>query len=259
MHKNIDQLYENIKDLKTKKEFKEEIKKRSKDYDNLLDEDAIAFLIIDELGRNKQNISKISEITPGIETTLFGKITNISKSKNFTRKNGSSGKVINLEISDETSSCNLVLWNKDVELVKNKTIQKGTNVKVINGYIKDGFNGLEINIGRWGLIETEPEDMPNIKTNIDNSKISKNIKGKLISIEPSRAFFRDNGEFGFVTNIKIEKDDGNIEALTLWDKKVKEIQSFNQGDKIEIENLDIKVKNGKKEAHLNGKGSIKKL
>lgn len=259
MHKNKDQLYEIIKDLKTKKEFNQEIKKRAIKYDHLLDENALAFLIVDELGRNLQNVSKIAEIKPGLETTIFGKITNISKSKNFTRKNGSSGTVINLEITDETGICTLVLWNKDVELVKNKTIKKGTNIKIINGYIKDGFNGLEINVGRWGLIETEPDDMPNIEIDNKQNNKSRSIKGKLVNIEPTRAFFKDNGDFGFVTNIKIKKEDGNIEDLTLWDKKVKEIQGFSQGDTIKIDDFNVKVKNGKKETHVNGKGSIKKL
>ena len=256
MHKNKDQLYEIIKDLKTKKDFGEEIKKRQKEYNDLLDENATALLIIDELGRNKQPISKISELEPGLECTVFGKVTDISELRNFTRKNGSSGTVVNLEITDDIGTCRLVLWNKDVELVKNKTIQKGTNVKVVNGYIKNGFNGLEINVGRWGLLEIEPEDMPDL----DNEPPTdhKVIKGTLVEIEPTNAFFKDNGEFGFVTNIKI-KDEDVIKHLSLWGEKVKEIQRFNQGDSIEIDNIDIRQKNGKTEIHVSGRSTIKKL
>ena len=176
MHKTEEQLYETIKDLKTKNEFKEEIKKRQKEYDNLLDEDSIALMIVDELGRNKQNISKINELEPGMECTVFGKITNISQLRNFSKKNGTKGRVINLELTDDTRKCGLALWDKDVELVKNKSIQKGTNVKIINGYIKDGFNGIEINVGRWGLIEIEPENMPETKK--EKPSDEKLIKGK---------------------------------------------------------------------------------
>lgn len=257
MHKNKDQLYELIKDLKTKNEFEEEIKKRQKEYDDLLDENTIALLIADELGRNKQTINKITDLKPGIECTVFGKVTDISESRNFKRKNGSSGTVINLELTDDTGTCNLVLWNKDVELIKNKTIQKDTNVKVINGYVKNGFNGgLEINVGKWGLLETEPEDMPVL--NKERPADRKEVKGTLIEIEPTRAFFKDNGEFGFVTNIKI-KDKNSVKQLTVWGEKVKEIQSFNQGDSIEIDNIDMRQKNGKTEIYVNGRSTIKKL
>lgn len=256
MHKTKDQLYQQIEDIKSKEEFEKEIDKIQKEYDELLDDDTTALLIVDELGRNKQNISKITELESGMECTVFGNITKITQSRNFNRKNGSIGQVINLELTDDTGTCGLALWDKDVELVKNKTIQKGTNVKIINGYIKDGFNGLEINVGRWGFIEIEPEDIPDL----DKERPSENrvIKGKLIEIEPTHAFFKDDGEFGFVTNIKLETKD-DVKQITIWNEKVKEIQKLKQGDSVEIENIDIRQKNGDEELHVNSKGVIKKL
>jgi len=256
MHKNKNRFYDQIKDLKTKNEFEEEIKKRQKEYDNLLDEDTTALLIVDELGRNKQNISRISDLKPDTECTVFGKVAGIHKSKNFTRKNGSSGTVVNLELTDDTGICRLVLWNRDAELVRNNTIQKGTNIKLINGYIKNGFNGLELNTGRWSLIEIEPGDKPDF--NNEQPIDYKMIKGALVEMEPTRAFFRDDGEFGFVTNIKI-KDEKGIKQVTLWDEKVREIQGLHQGDLIEIDNIDMRQKNGETEIHVNGRSTIRRL
>ena len=259
MPKDKNQLYESIKDLKTKKQFEEEIKKRQKEYDDLLDENTAALLIIDELGRNKQNISKIKDLKPSLECTVYGRVTKINKSKSFTRKNGSVGNVVNIELTDDTETCTLVLWNKNVDLVKNKEIKIGTNVKIINGYTKDGFNGLELNVGQWGLLEIEPEDMPKItekKQPVEPENTT--ISGKLVEIEPTRAFFKDDGEFGFVTNIKIQ-DKESVKQLVLWDKKVKEVQKFKQGDKIEINNINTRQKNGEKEMHVNGRSNIKKL
>ena len=256
MHKNIDQLYEDVKDLITKDEFEKKIKDGKKEYDDLLDENTLALLIVDELGRNKQNISNIAELESGIECTVFGKVTSIGELRSFKRKNGSLGRVVNLELTDETGSCGLALWDKDVDLIKNNIIREGTNIRIINSYIKDGFNGIEINVGRWSLMEVEPGDMPNIDDNV--SSISKEIKGKLIGLEPTRAFFKDNGEFGFVTNIEIEDEEGK-KQLSIWGEKVKEIQSFKQGDLIFIKNFDIRQKNGTEEIHVNGKGIIKKL
>lgn len=256
MHNTKDELYEQIKEFKSKEDFEKEIKKKQKEYDDLIDEETIALLIVDELGKNKQDICKISDLQSGSECTVFGRITNINESRNFTRKNGSAGKVINLEITDDTGSSRLVLWNKDVELVKNKTIKIGTCVKVINSYIKDGYTGLEINLGRWGLIEIEPVDIPEV----DNIEVDSNIiNGTLNEIEPTRAFFKDNGEFGFVTNIKITDKEGTVKTLSVWDEKVKELQKIKKGTLVEIENIDIRTNNGKKEMHVNGKSSIKKL
>ena len=256
MHKSKDQFYQKIKDIKSKEEFKKEIQQLQNEYDQLLDENTAALLIVDELGRNKQSVSKINNLKPGMECTVFGRITNYNQSRNFNRKNGSTGQVINLELTDDTGICRLALWNRDVELVKNKTIQVGTNVKIINGYIKNGFNGIEINVGRWGLIEIEPEDI--IDLNKEKWLENKVIRGKIIEIKPTRAFFKDNGEFGFVTDIRLETKEG-IKQITIWDEKVKEIQKLKQGNSIEIENIDIKQKNGKEELHVNRKGVIKKL
>ncbi len=256
MHKSKDQLYLQIKDIKTKEEFKKEIQQLQNEYDQLLDENTAALLIVDELGRNKQSVSKIIKLKPGMECTVFGRITNYNQSRNFNRKNGSTGQVINLELTDDTGTCRLALWNRDVELVKNKTIQVGTNVKIINGYIKNGFNGIEINVGRWGLIEIEPED--GIDLNKEKLLENKVIRGKIIEIEPTRAFFKDNGEFGFVTDIRLETKEG-IKQITIWDEKVKDIQKLKKGNSIEIEDIDIRQKNGKKEYHVNSKGVINKI
>ncbi len=256
MHKTKDQLYEQIKDIKTKKEFEEEIKKKQKEYDDLLDENTVALLIVDELGRNKQNISKINDLQNGVECTVFGRITSVGESKNFNRKNGSNGRVINLELTDETGRCGLVLWDKDVDLVKNKTIKKGTNVKIVNGYVKNGFTGMELNAGRYGLIEIEPENMPVFEDKTSDAPMEK-IRGTIVEKEPTRSFFKDSGEIGFVTNIKIRNEKG-IQQITIWDEKVKEIQRFKPGDTLDISNIDIRKKNNVTDMHINGRGVIKK-
>ena len=221
MHKNKIQLYEDVKDIKTKKEFEKEIKDIQKECDDLFDEETVALFLVDKLGRNRQNISKISDLKPGLECTVFGRITNIGESRNFERKNGSSGRVINLGLTDDKGTCNLVLWDKDVELVTNNMIKEGTNIKVVNGYIKNGFTGLELNIGRWSMLKIEPGDMPESIDRAPNTK--NNVKGKLVKIESTRAFFKDNVEFGFVTTIKI-KEKNEEKQIIVWDAKVKEIQ-----------------------------------
>ncbi len=255
MHKTKNELYELIKDLKTKKEFEEEIKKRFQECEELFDEDTIALFIVDELGRNKQVIKKIADIQPDLDCTVVGKVTNIYESKNFKRKNGRTGKVSNLDISDDTGTCRLVLWNKDVEQVKNKDIVRGTIVKIINGYTKNGYSGLEINLGRWGLLEVEPNDQ--LAINKLQSVSSDDIEGILSHRESTRAFFKDNGEFGFVTTIKI-KEKNEEKQIIVWDAKVKEIQKFKIGEQVLIKNITIKQNNGTEEIHVNDNSTIQR-
>ncbi len=254
MHIKKEELYNKIKDIKTKEEFEKEIKKLKEEYDDLFDTETLALLIVDSLGRNTENICKIKDIKPGEECTVFGKVTDIKKTHSFNRKNGKSGRVINLKISDETGACGLVLWNRDVDLVNNKTIKKNSNLKIINGYVKEGYSGVELNLGRYGLIETIDEEI-----DVKKPREEKNcITGEIINITPSKAFFKDNGEFGFVTKLKIKTKDETSE-ITIWDEKVKEIQKYKKGQKIEVSNIDNKEKNGVTELHLNGRGKINKI
>jgi len=258
-----DQLYEKIKDLKTKKEFEQEIKKLQSEYDDLFDEETSAWLIVDELGRNTCNTYKINELTSGMECTITGVITSINESKSFNRRNGSIGRVVNLEITDETGICRLVLWDKNVELVEKNVINKGDRVKVVNGYVKNGLNGVEINVGRWGSIEVlTTQDEKNIDAKDVVKKQSwrhqSSVTGRIVEIQPTRAFFRDNGEFGFVTNVKLENREGSV-MVTLWGEKVKEIQGFKLGDMVEIQNIELRQSNNDVEFHLNKKGVIKKI
>ncbi len=255
MHKAKNDLYRLIKDIITKQEFENKIKKHCEEFDGLLDEETIALLIVDELGQNRKVISKIADLKPNSEYTVIGMVKNVYDSRKFKRKNGKSGKVINLDISDDTGSCRLVLWNNDVELVKNKDISEGSIVKIINGYTKDGYSGVEINLGRWGLLEVESNEQMTDK--IDSQLNSNEIKGKLIYRNPTKVFFKDNGDVGFVTTIKIEEENEE-KQITLWDCKVKEIQKFAIGDKLSVENVTIRQNNGIKEIHANSNSKIKK-
>ncbi len=256
MHKTKTELLELIADVKPKKEFEKEINRQYKLYDELVDKDTIAFLIVDELGRNTQSITKITDLAPNGDYTVVGRVLNVSDSKTFKRKNGSPGKVINLEITDETATCRLVLWNGDINAIKNKEIQQGTWIKIINGYTKTGYTGgMEINLGRWGLLEVEPIDTSSQSQ--PQKSPSDEITGVLVLKEPTKAFFRDDGEFGFVTTITM-KEHNIKKELILWDRNVKDIQSYHIGDRITLKNVTKKWCNGKTEFHVTQNDSVEK-
>jgi len=151
MYKTKSELYEMVSDLMAKDKFEEEIKKRDDEYEGLLSEEAIAYLIVDELGRNVMDKVTISELKDGESVSLEVKVEDIKEPREFKKKDGSTGQVVNVVIKDETAKCRLTLWDKDVEAVKNSRIKKGSRIKIVNGYVKVSDFGVEINIGRWGL------------------------------------------------------------------------------------------------------------
>jgi replication factor A1 len=255
MHKTKSELIELISDIKTKKEIEKEIETRYKTYGGLVDRDTVTFLLVDELGRNKQSITKIVHLTPNSDFTVIGRVLSISDSKSFKRKNGTAGKVVNLDIADDTGTCRLVLWNGDTDLLKNKEIQQGTWLKIINGYTKPGYRGgIEINLGRWGLLEVEPSDIPSEKE-LQNKR--EEITGVLVHKEATKTFFKDNGDIGFITTITI-KEQNIKKQIILQDDHVKEIQSYRIGDGLLLRDVVKKWQNGKTEFHLNTQGTLQK-
>ena len=158
MHKTKSQLYEDIKDLMTEDEFESEIRKRAKEYDGLLSEDAISYLIVDELGKKVVPGTTISKIENGDNVSLTVKVEEIGEIREFTKKDGTPGRVANITVSNDTGSCRFTLWNKDVDALTNNKIHVGSRIKIVNGYVKISNFGTEISVGRWGMFSIENKD-----------------------------------------------------------------------------------------------------
>ena len=248
---SINDYYLKVKDLVKKDEFLELIDKIKKESGELFDDTICALMIIDQFNRNENNYNKISSLDAGMESTVMAKIIKIGETKEFIKKNGKNGSVLKVDISDQTGICKLVLWDRDIIKFKN-TFKINSFVKIINGYVKKSYDGIEINIGRWSLFELVNEEFIN-KFNFKNNN---SIYGKILEIQPTRPFFKNNGEYGFCTSVKIiEKN--KIKKLFIWDKNVKEIQKYKSGDFVKFEGVILKNKNGIIENHVESNGLIK--
>ena len=168
MQNLINNFYDKVRDIIDKDKFDNEIIKIKNDSDNLFNENICKLLLIDKLDRSDYSSSKISNLEPGMESTIFAKVSNIGDIREFQKKNGKKGRVVNLEIMDNSGMCRLVLWDKDVDLIKNNTIELNSNIKLINGYVKKGLDGIEINIGRWSLIEIIEKNNYKFANNLKN-------------------------------------------------------------------------------------------
>jgi len=150
MYKTKDELYEIIKDRIDRKDFESKIANRTEKYEGLLSPDAVAYLIADELGVNIAETAHISGLVHGDTANLDVRVEEIGGVREFKRKNGTKGQVINITISDDTGQCRLTLWDKEVEYVRTGQISPGSHLRIINGYIKVTDFGMEVNLGRWG-------------------------------------------------------------------------------------------------------------
>lgn len=89
------------------------------------------------------------------DVTTVGRVIDIQDIREFKREDGSTGKVRNIVIEDETGKIRVVLWGENATI----DIKEGDIVKIINGYIRENRGVMELNVGRYGKVIVNPENV----------------------------------------------------------------------------------------------------
>jgi replication factor A1 len=108
------------------------------------------------VGEPKPSRIKIGELEVGMDALeVVGRVIEVSKAMEFTRTDGSKGKVATIGIGDETGTTRLSLWQDDVGNVEK--IKVGDVIKATNCYGALGLYGQpELHLGRQGSIDVNP-------------------------------------------------------------------------------------------------------
>lgn len=237
----IEEVYKKLGGKIPPDEFKSKVEEKVESMNGLCDTKTAALLVANEMGVNE--IIKIKDMTVDKgNVTFIAKVLSISDIREFSRDNDTIGRVVNLTLADDTGSIKAALWDEACDLVKIGDIKAGQNLKV-KGYVKDGRNGLEVNVGRGGSIEHFEKD---ISVKIRSLKINEikaganglNIVGKIVDMGIVKTFQRKDGTTGKVRNITIGDQTGKI-RLTLWDKKADE-PGVKAGDSVEVINASAR-------------------
>ncbi|WP_048144107.1 OB-fold nucleic acid binding domain-containing protein, partial [Methanosarcina sp. 2.H.T.1A.15] len=183
---------------------------------------------------------KIENITPESGPVNFiARIVSVFDIKEFTRNDGTIGRVGNLIVGDETGKVKLTLWDNMADLIKNGKITVGQTVQV-SGYAKQGYSGVEVNIGNNGVL-TESEEEVDVASSNQNIKDIKdgmgdlNLTGKVLEVSEVKTFQRKDGSSGRVGNLMIGDSTGTL-RVTLWDEKTDFLDEIEYGDTVELIN-----------------------
>ena len=236
----ITKLYERLGDRITFDDFKTKIDEKVATMGGLCDEETAALLVIQELGGDEP-ITKIKDIAPDSSSVCFAcKVVSISDIHEFSRSDGSTGRVANLKVGDETGTIRISLWDELVDVADK--IEVGEHLQ-ISGYAKEGYAGTtEVSVGRTGHIDAiEPmreiavQLKPHSIADLSPGMIDVSVVGQVLHISDIRTFTRKDGSnsTGSVGNITIGDETGKI-RVTLWDDKTEVMEKLNIGDCIEI-------------------------
>jgi len=186
-------------------------------------------------------LEKIGKITrKHKKVNILGVVQNVYPPSEFKRRNGTYGKVMRLELRDETGQIIAVLWNEKVDELKD--VKKGDYIQVMNARIKERLDGgLELHVENATRIETLAETPPHYEPTLafpaQLIKVKElgpgmrdvNILARVMHVGEVREFKRPSGEEGRVSTLLI-KDETDSIYLNLWEDKATLSQQIRPGD-----------------------------
>jgi len=250
-----------IKDIvtksgKTEKEIKTLIDAKIKKFSGLLTDQGAAFMVAKELGLKQEagvesNISELEDGMKGIE--LSGEIKTIFPTKEFER-NGKKGKLKSLILGDETGEVRLTLWNDQIDKYD---LSVGSKIKINNGIVSAYNEKKQVGLGFNGEIEIvekkeiEFEKLNNLKAGMN----SVNVVGRLLRKYPCKEFDSKDKK-GKLCNFQFGDGTALLRA-TAWNEKADELEKYNEGDILEIDNGYTKAGMFGVELHLSYSAQLK--
>lgn len=152
---DMDAVYKRVADRMTRSSFEARVKTIIDEFGGLIDKDAAALIVLDDEGSGEDIRLKVKDLKHGMTASFKARVKKVGEVRCFTKRSGCGGEVVNIETADETGCINLVLWDEQTSLVKSGRITKQKIINVINGSVKEGKYGLEVNLGGDSSISIE--------------------------------------------------------------------------------------------------------
>lgn len=253
---------------KTKEDVRAMIDKRKAATHGLLSDYGALYAVAKELGvdigADKITLTKISDIKPKAAYNVAGRVVAVYPPKEFSKKDGGSGKIASLVILDGSGEARLVLWDNLTDLaLKAKT---GDTVLARNVYGREGLKGnVELQAGATSNVLINPKidlGLPEHKKEVfkvgglEVNQNNVNITLRVNTIYPPATFMRPDGKEGVRASFIGEDETGSVRVV-LWGEAAK--TKLERGDVVRIENAY--TKEGFKQAlelHVGGRGVIEK-
>ncbi|MFW6111385.1 MAG: single-stranded DNA-binding protein [Thermoproteota archaeon] len=118
--------------------------------------------------------TKINKLTPNSRAVdVKAKVVSKGEAREVTsRKDGSSHRVCDVVIGDETGTVILSLWNEDIVKVR-----EGDTVEIGNGYVKTFRGKMRLNVGKYGTLKIAEEPLK-AEVNTENKMSERDYGGR---------------------------------------------------------------------------------
>jgi hypothetical protein len=210
-----------------KEELEQQVKEKIKSFHGFLTREVALRLIAKEKGllKEEEKECRISEIPKGGKISFRAGIRKIWPVATYS--SGKRSRVV--EVTDETGTGTLVLWNDDTKL--GDRLRLGDEIKVKNAYEKGG----ELHLSYSGTIEVMKKAGYSALNSVNDGE-SAHVKGFVSSIEGTDTFIKGNTPaWGFAFGIS----DGESERRCIIIEGLDRAQHIRKGDEIRIESATV--------------------
>jgi replication factor A1 len=183
-------------------------------------------------------------------------VTSVGDLRTFERDDGEDGRVINVELADETGRIRAAMWDAKAEAAAEE-LEVGQVLRVA-GRPKEGYNGLEVNVD-----DAEPDDETAVDVQVGADEIGAlslgqsdvTLAGVVLDTDSVRTFDRDDGSEGRVGNFTLGDETGRV-RVTLWDERTEDLDDLAEGDVVEVIDGYVRERDGQLELHVGNRGAI---
>ena len=261
----IDKLLEQKSEL-TKEIIDQKIaEKKEKIGAGYLTDQGALFLIASDYGVTLTESSKteisLKDLYAGAkEISLETRVLNLSPTKQFSRKDGSTFDLRTMTVYDSGSTASVKLWDEKANLPGIENLKPGDLIKIIKAYVKSDLDGSPtINIGSGSNIQTVDTEsqIPMIdKITKDISELQEGQKDLVISgtidgIISGMQFTNSRGQPGTALRMRLKGKDGSAMRVVLWGKDESLIPNMiSQSANVKL--LGVRVKSGNQGLEIHG-------
>ncbi|MBQ3473218.1 MAG: replication protein A [Methanobrevibacter sp.] len=180
----------------------------------------------------------------GEEVDVIGRLVTIYDSHSFQRDDGSTGFVRSGDIADSTGKVRISFWDEKAE----GSYGIGKAYQIENARTRLGMYEVELNVGKTArvieLSDAESSDLPSFEEleeqiyqtkkiyDIDEDDLNIKVVARILEMEDTREFERQDGTKGLIRKMTIGDDSGFI-TVTLWDDKTNLPYDINEAIKIQ--------------------------
>jgi replication factor A1 len=241
-------------------EFEAAVRDKVEQMGGLADEETAAMLIAHELA--DEEVNGVADIEPGMDEVKFlAKVLSVGELRTFERDEGGEGKVVNVEVADETGRVRISLWDEMAQAAADGDLSEGQVLRV-QGRPKEGYAGVEVSVDR-----AEPEADEEIEVaatdsyNVEDLSLGLsdvNLRGRVLDTDSVRTFDRDDGSEGRVSNLVLGDATGRV-RVTMWDERADRATELSPGVSVEIVDGYVRERDGDIELHVGSRGRIDEI